>query len=405
MQKEWAIAAVAQAAGVASVDIHSGDYTELFAAAEIVGLPRNDDMKFRPATEIAGAVWHSGIVAEPRKFNAVDRLGSRRAGPGHEFAGGGPFAASSLDMLELPGGTVMRLAGAAIVVAADGVSVTGEVSSEYARLLHVYDVDAAGLLAEARHVPGTAFVLMSDIGDGNYCHWLIDELPRLALLCHRTDVTIVIADVPVPWRRDLLDILGIAPERIVMLGSHEALRADILLVPNATRDMQHPARKGAAWVFDWLGSHVGLPALARCVPAAPTRRLYVGRGDATGRRLLNETALLRVLEPAGFVSVTLAGKSVAEQVGLFAGAEAIIGLHGAGLTNLVFCAAATSVVEIFTPGFGNPCFGLISAANGLRHATYCAEPGRMPPDGSHDCVLDVPAFWRAVEPWFRADRR
>ncbi len=389
---------MAEAAGVTGVNITSGDYTALFAVAGTLGLPRNGQMGFRTAAEIGGAVWHAGIPAEPRTFRAADRLGQRRAGPGHEFAGGDGVA-PSLDMLELPGGTVMRLAGAAIIVAADGVSVAGEVSSEYARLLHVYDVDAAGRLAEARHVPGTVFVLMSDVGDGNYCHWLIDELPRLALLRGRTDVTIVIAEIDAPWRRDLLDIVGIAPERIVTLGPHDALRADTLLIPGSGRDMQHPARKGAAWVFDWLRGEVALPALARSVPAARPKRLYIGRGDAPGRRLLNQAALLRVLEPAGFASVTLAGMPVAEQVALFAGAEAIVALHGAGLTNLVFCDPGASVIEIFTPGFGNPCFGLVSAANDLRHATYCAEPGGWPPNGTHDCVLDVPGFWREAEPW------
>ena len=44
------------------------------------------------------------------------------------------------------------------------------------------------------------------------------------------------------------------------------------------------------------------------------------------------------------------GMSVSEQAQLFANAEAVVGVHGAALTNLVFAAPGTRVVEIFPPG-------------------------------------------------------
>ena len=377
------------------------DRTRLFAHVRELGTS-NAEFAFCKSADIPNAVWHIGPIAEPRRFHKSDWLGSRRIGATCEFNGGVEHC-HGLDMLELPGGTIVRMAGAPVVVAADGLSIVEDVSSDYAPLVFFYDFDARARVAQARHVDGIAFVLASDISGGNYYHWMIDELPRIALLRDRPDVTVVISDIPKPWQMETLDLLGIARSKVIALGPDEALTAVTLLAPNAIRDMQHPGRKGAAWVVDWLRGRLGLSALTRrALSATAPSRLYVGRSDATSRRLLNEANLLRVLEPAGFVSVTLFGRTIAEQAALFAGAEVVIGLHGAGLANIVFCRPGTSVLEVFTPNFGNACFGFLAASNGLRHATYVAEPGRMPADGSFDCVLDVPSFWRAVEPWLRA---
>ena len=45
--------------------------------------------------------------------------------------------------------------------------------------------------------------------------------------------------------------------------------------------------------------------------------------------------------------------SFLEQISLFSEAEIIIGLHGAGLSNLMFCQPNTKVVEIKLPHIGN----------------------------------------------------
>ena len=76
-------------------------------------------------------------------------------------------------------------------------------------------------------------------------------------------------------------------------------------------------------------------------------RLYVSRGDNTNQRvLLNESKLLKQLSCRGFKSLELSELSFDEQVDLFSRAEAVIGVHGAGLSNLVFAPAGCLVTEI-----------------------------------------------------------
>ena len=110
----------------------------------------------------------------------------------------------------------------------------------------------------------------------------------------------------------------------------------------------------------------------KCAPEGGGRRLFVSRGSAASRRVVNEAALEPVLTEHGFEIVDPAGMSVAEQVKLFSQARFVAGPHGAGLTNLLFSAPGTRVVEIFAA----------PAAQGVSNyrvlASHCGMPyGRL----------------------------
>ena len=90
------------------------------------------------------------------------------------------------------------------------------------------------------------------------------------------------------------------------------------------------------------------PARATLSPTAPGhgRRLYISRGDAAHRRILNEEALFALLSDHGFTLLQLSKLSFAEQVIAFADAEIVIGPNGSGLGNLVFSRPGTRYIEL-----------------------------------------------------------
>jgi capsular polysaccharide biosynthesis protein len=70
----------------------------------------------------------------------------------------------------------------------------------------------------------------------------------------------------------------------------------------------------------------------------------------------------------GFVAVDPGELSPEEQVRTFAEAECVVGVHGAGLTNLAFAPAGAGVVELFAPDYVNECFwALATTVEGLRY--------------------------------------
>jgi capsular polysaccharide biosynthesis protein len=205
-------------------------------------------------------------------------------------------------------------------------------------------------------------------------------------------VSVIVSEQDAPFKRATLRACGIADERVVWLPDFAAARAERLLVPRDCRAIPHPAHKAAPWALDFLRSRVGLAApLGRPTP----RKLYVSRADAAGRRVLNEDAVMRVLAPLGYHSVTLSGRSVAEQAALFAGASRVVGPHGAGLTNIVFAPPGARLLEILPRSYGTPAFYLLAAGGGVEYASYVAadvRPGGR--DQVDDVVIDLADFVR-----------
>jgi capsular polysaccharide biosynthesis protein len=65
--------------------------------------------------------------------------------------------------------------------------------------------------------------------------------------------------------------------------------------------------------------------------------------------------------------VQLEALSLAEQIALMQRAEAVMGIHGAGLTNLAFCQPGTIAIEIFPSNAVLPYFWSLAQVVGLNY--------------------------------------
>jgi hypothetical protein len=81
----------------------------------------------------------------------------------------------------------------------------------------------------------------------------------------------------------------------------------------------------------------------------------------------NEPALIEQVHKRGYEVVTPGSLSFAEQVQLFRGARLIVGPHGAGLTNIVFCEPGTIVYELIPSHYINACFSNLAHICDLRY--------------------------------------
>jgi hypothetical protein len=269
-------------------------------------------------------------------------------------------------------GSLLQFGHAPLVVGADGSSVPRQYVSRFAPLANHMDGDLRPYLRAAREVPGAVFVLSDDIWPRNYCHWLIDTLPRLAtleLIGRRENVAVALGPISEEYQHETLRLCGFPSARIIELAPFQALRAGEVLVTNDIAVPPHPAFKAAPWAIRFLRRMIGAGAVDSTTP----RRLFVSRGASPGRRILNEPALLAELAPLGFRRVELSGLPVRTQAALFAGAECIVAAHGAGLANLVFARPGTRVLEIFPTTYGTPAYYVLAAGNGLRYAYQLAE--------------------------------
>jgi len=102
------------------------------------------------------------------------------------------------------------------------------------------------------------------------------------------------------------------------------------------------------------------------------RRLYVSRRGHPMRVMVNEVALEAALVRRGFQIVRPERMRVADQIRLFADAEAVVGPTGAGLTNALFAAQGCKVVEIQPENFASFWVPAFSRLLGLDWGGYIA---------------------------------
>lgn len=204
-----------------------------------------------------------------------------------------------------------------------------------------------------------------------YYHWILDTLPRLHLL-QESGVSYDKLLVPAQsqFQRDSLRLLGIDAAQITAdRGLH--LEAATLIVPSLPGVIGNPPR----WACDFLRRSF-LPHLGDGGPCE--RRIYVGRGRGSTRRIVNEPELLEVLKHQNVETVFPETLPFLEQVRLFNSAKLVVAPHGSGLTNLVFCRPGTVVVELFSPNYVTTPYWSLANQVGLDYY-YVMGQGKWDP--------------------------
>ena len=101
------------------------------------------------------------------------------------------------------------------------------------------------------------------------------------------------------------------------------------------------------------------------------KKIYIDRNDKISdplpqRLLINEDEVKKYLLDNNFVSIKLHDIKFSDQVDLFYNAESIVGLHGGGFANIVFCKPGTKVIELRSLTAGPPIENL-AKKNGLNY--------------------------------------
>jgi tetratricopeptide (TPR) repeat protein/capsular polysaccharide biosynthesis protein len=202
-------------------------------------------------------------------------------------------------------------------------------------------------------IEGTV-VTLTGLSANVYFHWLIDILPRLNTVW-RSEVSrypidfVYINSKSKPFQRQTLELLGIPLGRVIESDHHPHIQATTLISPSFVSEVGMVTPQ----TIEFLRAQFLTPdpgQSSRLFSTYPDR-LYISRGSARYRRVINEAELIDRLKRQGFTVLALEDYSIVEQIQFFHHAQAIVAPHGAGLTNLVFCQPQTTVIELFSPSY------------------------------------------------------
>jgi tetratricopeptide (TPR) repeat protein/capsular polysaccharide biosynthesis protein len=210
--------------------------------------------------------------------------------------------------------------------------------------------------------------LLSGLAGHVYYHWMFDVLPRLELL-RRSEIKFkeidwfVVNSLSKPYQQETLNLLGITQDKIIESDRRSHIQATELIVPSFPGYLDWVPEGTIKFLRQTFLPQIDVTQNNQPHPA----RIYVSRGKAKNRQLVNEAEVSQLLTASGFVTVFLEEMSFVEQVTTFAHAQVIVSPHGSGLTNLVFCSPDTKVVELFSPNYIRTDYWMISQQLYLQH--------------------------------------
>lgn len=279
--------------------------------------------------------------------------------------------------------------------------------------LHGRKLERAGAIAkrveqvrqgswEARAFPGTTALIRAP-GAPNYFHWTVEMLPRLfalrAYAARETLDRILLIYDRAP--RFILDSIACffpdLAERVVIVESGVIRLERCLFFVNHADYEKTNTRFTActALLSDAVDAMIG-----QAPPPQTGTALLISRADAPKRKLVNEDELLAGLRGFDLQPVTLAGRTVREQIALLSGARLVIGAHGAGLTNFMYCRPGTVAIEINSLQYKKRfrSFGDVAMYRGLRYALVLAdefgERRKVEGNQGNDIILSAEAIDR-----------
>lgn len=238
-------------------------------------------------------------------------------------------------------------------------------------------------LRRTHTIPGYCTLLRSRFN--NYYHTLIDNIPRLLALDRRPYTEL--DEIKLLCPGGLTDIetfylsrVAPANARVVEPKEHRLYRAEhLLFTPFKTRRFA-----------GYIPAHYVEQLRARLLPNRPStraHRLFISREGAGKRVMENQSALMTVLTDHGFQKVAPEELTPQQQIELFYDAEAVVGSHGAGLSNVLF-SRCLKVIELFPSWYVVPHYYYLSKSLGHDYAYWC---GSKDSQHANTFTVDVPA--------------
>lgn len=212
----------------------------------------------------------------------------------------------------------------------------------------------------------------------NICHLLVDKLPRTALFTDETNKFVLFEDSP--YLRDFAPAF-LPHARFQFLGGvgRGTVRCrDFLVSTTSIQSYFHTLHNGSAYALQFAES------LRKCVrermtqakEAQGAQKVFISRRDASYRNATNWMELEAFMIQRGYAIVSMAELDPVQQVLSIAGASCVVGIHGAGLANILF-PEKCRVLEIFPSTYGSTAYWKLAAILGHDYYYYAVHEPRV----------------------------
>lgn len=160
-----------------------------------------------------------------------------------------------------------------------------------------------------------------------------------------------ILDTSTPFAREMIALLQIPNAKILSPKPHRLLRADSILLPTLTADVESIEYRDRILFAHALSIPLNIMDFYATLSAhtsTPTRKVFLTRPKDSNRNFENPSEVEAVFREYGYEVVLPDDLSLAEQMALMRGCKVVASMHGAGLANVLFAPSGAVVFEIFS---------------------------------------------------------
>lgn len=206
------------------------------------------------------------------------------------------------------------------------------------------------------------YAVIHDQWTQNYYHWITQALPRLLMLqqANKSFLLLLPEDHQTEFHISSLRLMGVNSWETLTVGD---IYYEIQNLSYPSHDIQ------IGDYNDDLIKVLSKKLTASVVKMKTKSRIWINRRNRNSRRIVNEEEVLYVVRSFEFEIIEFELLSFEEQIQLMNQANVVAGVHGAGLTNMIFMKPNSKVFELTTQMDGGQYY-YYTLSNALNHKYY-----------------------------------
>jgi capsular polysaccharide biosynthesis protein len=237
-----------------------------------------------------------------------------------------------------------------------------------------------------RKIPKGIWVL--DEWSANYFHWMTDCLPRIWEGLERDPKAPVLLPYSYQSLAFVSESLKLIGAAVIFFKSNQNLKVSTVILTARTASFPN---------FNLKLTQKTREKLSFKASTEPWRNVYISRKLAGKRKVHNETEVELILKKRGFEVVYAEQLNLSQEIQLMGETKILVSLHGAVLTNMLFLAPNTKVLELRNlDDSASQCYFNLAAALGLSYY-YTLNKGDSSDTIMTDFTVDVDALTTAID--------
>jgi len=218
-------------------------------------------------------------------------------------------------------------------------------------------------------------------GNNNYFHWFFDVLPRLGIFeknLNLKKLDYLLCPNLNSWQIKSLELLGFKKEQLLSSVKYRHIFSDAIYTTshpwNFNPDIINDIENIPNWISVWLKKKFLDKKSEKIFP----KRIYIDRSDSNSnvkehRSIINEKEIIEYLKKEKFELIQLSKLDLEDEIKIFNSAEIVVGLQGAGFTNLIWSNNKTKIIELRSK-YTNKLYQNLAKQNEINFNFIESEP-------------------------------